>query len=353
LQGKETTLVVRKYASTLKHSVISLFEKIMTDWKIQELYQENKSNFLFTFPATGSTILFKGLDDTEKIKSIAGITRIWMEEANEFSQDDFNQLNLRLRGRDNLQMTMTFNPIDENHWIKRTFFDNRQYQDQTTIIKTTYKDNRFIDAVYTQELERYSKIDPNYHRIYAMGEWGIIDEARIFQNWEFREYPNELFTVYGLDFGYSQDPTAIVRVTVYEGCIYVDELVYQIGLNNAEIARLIKQYGYHSEPVVCDSAEPKSIDDLKKMGIRALGDDKGKGSINAGIDYLKRNTVFISPRSRNVEKENLHYRWKKDKNDNFLPVPESAHDHCIDAIRYALSLGLHERKSVSLDGVFF
>ena len=355
LQGKETILVTRKYASTLKHSVIALTRRILTDWGLAELFTENKSDQVFTFPHNGSQIIFKGLDDTEKIKSIAGITRIWMEEANEFAQDDFNQLNLRLRGRENLQLTMTFNPIDENHWIKKIFFDSRQYADQTTVIKTTYRDNRFIDSQYTQELERYANIDENYHRIYAMGEWGIIDEARIFPTWEFREYPEDkkLTHVYGLDFGYSQDPTAIVRTTIHGDDIYADEIIYQTGLNNADIARLIKQEGYYGEPVVCDSAEPKSIDDLKRMGIKAVPADKGKGSVNAGIDDLKRHVVYISPRSKNIEKENLHYRWKKDRLGNFLPVPEDAHNHAIDAIRYSRSIGLHEHVVQNLDGVFF
>lgn len=355
LQSKETILVTRKFGTTLKHSVIALFHQILTDWNLTELYTENKSDQVITFPHNGSQLIFKGLDDTEKIKSIAGITRIWMEEANEFSQDDFNQLNLRLRGRDNLQLTMTFNPIDENHWIKKVFFDSHEYYNQTKIIKTTYQDNRFIDEAYKDELERYKRIDENYHRIYARGEWGVIDEARIFQTWPFSEFPEtpRQIIVYGLDFGYSQDPTAVVRTTIANESVYVDEVIYHTGLNNADIARLIKQDGYHGEPVICDSAEPKSIDDLKRMGIRALSADKGKGSINAGIDYLKRHPVYISPRSRNIERENLHYRWKKDKNGNFLPVPQDAHNHSIDSIRYSMSLGLHERKAKNLDGVFF
>lgn len=352
-QSKETILVSRKYASTLKHSVIALFRRILSDWNLTEFYSENKSDQVFLFPHNGSQIIFKGLDDTEKIKSIAGITRIWMEEMNEFSQDDFNQLNLRLRGRERLQLTGTFNPIDENHWIKRTFFDSRQYDAQTTIIQTTYKDNRFIDQAYREELERYQIIDPNYHRIYARGEWGFIDDARIFKTWPFAEFPDKARVVYGLDFGYSQDPTAVLRTAVVDGDIYLDEIIYQAGLTNADIASLIKQYGYHGEPVVCDSAEPKSIQDLKNYGIKALAADKGKGSVNAGIDYLKRNNVFISPRSRNLERENLHYKWKKDRLGNFLPVPEAAHDHCADAARYAFSLGLHERTAYNLDGVFF
>jgi phage terminase large subunit len=355
IQGRETTLIVRKYASTLKHSVIALTKRILSSWSMNELYAENKSEQVITFAHNGSQLIFKGLDDPEKIKSIAGITRIWIEEANELSSDDFNQLNLRLRGRENLQMTLTFNPIDENHWIKKTFFDSREYEDQATIIKTTYQDNKFIDEIYKQELERYRKIDPNYHRIYALGEWGIIDEARIFQTWQFAEFPEMVDRViWGLDFGFSLDPTAVVRTWMNSvGEIFVDEVLYQTGLTNANISSLMKQYGYRGEVVICDSAEPKSIQDLKNMGIKAVAADKGKGSVNSGIDLLRRSTVYISPRSKNIERENLHYRWKKDRNGNFLPIPEDAHNHSIDAIRYAMSLGLHTRKGITLDGVFF
>jgi len=356
LQHQETILVVRKYATTLKHSVVALIERILTEWKIQELYTENKSESSFLFSSKGSKIICKGLDDTEKIKSIANITRIWIEEANELSKDDFNQLNLRLRGRDNLQMTMTFNPIDENHWLKKLFFDAKQYGADTTIIKTTYLDNKFIDEVYKAELERYAQLDQNYHRIYALGEWGMIDEARIFSTWEVRDFPDFAHPiVYGLDFGYSSDPAALVRTAIYKDEIYVDEIFYRIGLTNADIASLIKQYGYHHEVVICDSAEPKSIVDLKHMGINAYAADKGKGSINSGIDYLKRHAVYLSGRSGNIAKENLYYRWMKNKNGEFHnpPIPEDAHNHAIDAIRYSLSLGIHNRNTQSLNGVFF
>lgn len=355
LQSKETLLVTRKYASTLKHSVIALFRRILTDWNMENLFHENKSDQVITFPHNNSQILFKGLDDTEKIKSIAGITRIWMEEANEFTQDDFNQLNLRLRGRENLQLTMTFNPIDENHWIKKTFFDSSQYEDQTTIIKTTYQDNRFIDEVYKQELERYLNIDPNYHRIYARGEWGVLDDARIFRTWPFADFPEREARniVYGLDFGFSSDPAAVTRVAMWDGSLYVDEVVYQSGLTNNELAKLVKQDGYKGEPVFCDSAEPKSIRDLNLFGLKAFPADKGKGSVNQGIDFLKRTTIYISPRSRNIEKENLFYKWQKDKLGNYLPIPEDAHDHAISSIRYAVSSGVFLNPAKSMGRVFF
>ena len=139
IQRKETILVTRKYASTLKHSVIALTRRILTDWNLgAPLHRKQIGPGIHICAQRLTDHIQRTLDDTEKIKSIAGITRIWMEEANEFAQDDFNQLNLRLRGRENLQLTMTFNPIDENHWIKKLFFDAHQYEDQTTIPQDHY-----------------------------------------------------------------------------------------------------------------------------------------------------------------------------------------------------------------------
>ena len=255
-----------------------------------------------------------------------------MEEANEFAQDDFNQLNLRLRGRENLQLTMTFNPIDENHWIKKLFFDAHQYEDQTTILKTTYRDNRFIDEAYTQELERYSQMMRTYHRIYALGRMGRIDVSPYLPDMGIPRLPGRSEADGGAGPrlpGYSQDPTAVCRTTIKNGDIYLDEVIYQTGLNNADIARLIRQDGYHGEPVVCDSAEPKVHTTLKRMGIKALPADKGKGSVNAGIDYLKRNVVYVSPAIKRTSNGRTFITggrrivWATS-----CPVPEDAHNHC-------------------------
>jgi len=339
LQKKEKILVIRKVGTTLKDSVISLFVSILNDWGLSEYYKENKATQFIEFK-NGSIILFKGMDDPEKIKSIAGVTRIWIEEASELSQKDFNQLNLRLRGADNLQMTLTFNPIDEDHWIKHHFFDNKAIKEKTTIIKTTYKDNRFIDDDYKAELESYKFIDKNYYKIYALGEWGSISEGRIFQPWEvIDKFPEIDGAWYGLDFGFSNDPTAIVKTIRKKDRIYLDEILYRTGLTNDEIASYLFDSGYVDEPVICDSAEPKSIAELNKFGIYAIPADKKPGSIMAGIDYLKRNKILVTQRSLNIIKENKYYQWKEDKEGKIINQPKDWMNHSIDAIRYAYSLG--------------
>lgn len=171
LSGNETLLVIRKVGSTLNDSCVSLFKSILNDWQLSDFYTLNKVEKRITFN-NGSQILFKGLDDPEKIKSIAGVTRIWVEEASELDEADLNQLNTRLRGKNlkNPQLTITFNPIDENHWIKKSFFDVKR--DDTTIFKTTYLDNNFIDDDYKKTLEDFKVYDYNHYRVYALGDWG-------------------------------------------------------------------------------------------------------------------------------------------------------------------------------------
>lgn len=339
LQKPEKLLVIRKVASTLKDSVISLFTSILNSWGLQDYYTENKATQFIKF-ANGSEILFKGMDDPEKIKSIAGITRIWIEEASELSQADFSQLNLRLRGKEGLQITLTFNPIDEEHWIKSYFFDNATVNEKTNIIRTTYKDNKFIDEAYKAELEGYQYIDKNYYKIYALGEWGGITEGRIFPIWEqIDSFPEIDGFWYGLDFGYTNDPTAIVKTIKWRERTYFDEICYQTGMTNGDIANMFKSIGYFGELIICDSAEPKSIEELRRLGLNAIAADKGQGSIMAGIDYLKRQKILVSKRSLNIIKENKYYQWAQDKNGKYIAKPKDFMNHICDAMRYSYSLG--------------
>lgn len=353
LQRPEKLLVIRKVGTTLKDSVVALFVSILNSWGLEDFYTENKSTQFIQF-TNGSQILFKGMDDPEKIKSIAGITRIWIEEASELTQADFSQLNLRLRGKEGLQITLTFNPIDEEHWIKGYFFDNPNVNEKTDIIRTTYKDNRFIDEAYKAELEGYQYIDKNYYKIYALGEWGGITEGRIFQIWEqIERFPEIDGFWYGLDFGFSNDPAAIVKTIKWRDRIYFDERLYRTGLTNSDIADFLKSDGYTGEPVICDSAEPKSIEELRRQGINAIAADKGKGSILGGIDFLKTHKVLVTQRSTNLIKENRYYQWKQSNDGKFINQPKDWMNHLKDACRYAYSLGdfsgTQQSVSVSFD----
>ncbi len=172
-------LVIRKVGVTLRDSVIPLImEQVIPAIGAGSFFDFNKTDRELTNKITNSKMLFRGLDDPEKMKSIAGITRIWIEEASEINEMDFDQLNLRLRGKDGLQMVLTFNPIDENHWLKKRFFDKDD--SDVTIIKSTYLDNPFLDNDYKKNLEKYKTFDWNYYSVYALGNWGKLDSGAEF-----------------------------------------------------------------------------------------------------------------------------------------------------------------------------
>lgn len=176
LERKERILILRKVAATLKDSVIPLmWENILGGWNMQGDWIYNKSDRTMTNKINGSQIIFRGMDDPEKIKSIQGVTRVWFEEVTEFDEADINQVNIRLRGNSDLQLTGTFNPIDELHWLKKKFFDNPPKN--VTLIHTTYLDNKFIDEAYKLEIESYQTRDPNFYRVYGLGNWGRLTQG--------------------------------------------------------------------------------------------------------------------------------------------------------------------------------
>ena len=338
IEKKEVILVIRKFGTTLGDSVIRLVNHVISEFDLSGIVTENKTIKTHTF-TNGSQIIYKGLDDPEKIKSIHGVTRVWEEEASELTFEDFKQINLRLRGSENLQMTLTFNPINSEHWINKHFFCTPEIAKKTTFIKTTYKDNLFIDDAYKEELESYKDIDENYYRIYVRGDWGIASKGRIFPLWEqVSEFPAVDGRVYGLDFGFSNDPTAIIKHIELHNRLYVDEVCYQKGLLNSEIAKIIKEDDYMGEPVFCDSAEPKSIAELRLYGINAIAADKGPGSINEGINDMKSQKVLVTVRSKNIQRENMFYTWTEKKDGSIVNVPKDRFNHAMDAIRYSRSV---------------
>ena len=228
-------LISRKVAATNKTSTYALMIQLINDMGLNQIFKVNKTDMSITVKATGYMAVFKGLDDIEKIKSITfpkGIlTDIIIEEASEISQKDFDQLNIRLRGKAKvpLQITLLLNPISDKHWIKREFFDLRSYQKKSKvcILKTTYLDNKFIDEDYKAVLEGYKDIDYEFYKVYCLGEWGSYGNL-IFNNWSIQKCPyreEDFDSVYnGMDFGFSH-PQVIVRIGFKDGVMYTfDEL---------------------------------------------------------------------------------------------------------------------------------
>lgn len=343
-------LIVRNVQNTIRRSVYNEIVKAINSFKLGEYFQINKSELAITCTINDSQILFAGLDDPEKIKSVTPIkgviTDVWVEEATETDYKAVKQLDKRLRGRSKFKkrLTLSFNPILQDHWLYTEYFgiwdDGKQYaeKDDVSILKTTYKDNRFLTADDIAALE--NETDSYYHNVYTLGNWGVLG-AVIFKNWRVEDLSDIRKTFdkirHGLDFGFANDPNALID-THYDKSrkrLFLFGEEYTSDLTNDEIAEIVKPH-VGSRVVTCDSSEPKTIKELRLRKINAIGAKKGPGSVEAGIRFLQGLEIIICTSCPNAKAEFSKYKWREDKNGNVLPVPVDKDNHLIDAIRYAL-----------------
>lgn len=330
-------LALRKTQPAVRRSVFALFITYIRLWNLNSLCQINKQEMTITF-TNGSEILCMGLDDPEKIKSIEGVTGVWIEEATEFTQEDFIQLNLRLRGETPFykQIVISFNPISVTSWLKAYFFDPLNPVEKCTILKTTYKDNRFLDAEYIEVLEGLAAKDTTLHAIYALGEWGTL-KGLIYTNWEITDdFPEFVRNYkYGVDFGFNH-PSAILKIGEYEDYLFIDEILYERGLTNSELVEHAeKLIPDKTTEMLCDCAEPDRIKEFFLAGFNAQPCRKGKNSVKDGIDKVKSyKKLYITRRSVNTIKEIQTYKWKQDKDGNPLDAPVDFMDDAMAALRY-------------------
>ena len=348
LDGRNT-LVLRNVARTIRGSCWNELLKAITGHGAQPYLNISKSEMLIT-SYRGSQILFAGLDDVEKIKSITPakgvLTDIWIEEATEIARDDYKQLEKRLRGesRHSKRITLSFNPIFREHWLFTEFFGHwvdgaKEYKgDGLSILKTTYRDNRFLTEDDIKALE--DETDPYYKAVYSEGNWGTLGDV-IFRNWRSEDLSDMKKTAdklyFGLDFGFSSDPCAVVKLHYDKAHkrIYVLDEIYERGLTNTALAPILKEFvGNHY--VTCDSAEPKSIKELQNMGIKALGAKKGPDSIMHGIQWLQGHEIIVDIKAQHMRNELQLYQWRKDKDGASMRVPEDRNNHLVDALRYCL-----------------
>lgn len=338
---KHNFLIIRKVDRTIKRSVFTLMRNIISLWGLTEEFAINLTDKTIIYIPTGSQIMFSGLDDVEKLKSIEGVTSIWAEEATELNQEDFEQLDLRLRGNHGClkQIILTLNPISEQHWIKKVFFDDPI--DGVFTLKTTYLDNAFIDDEYKMVMENKKKTNPRYYSIYALGNWGTAEGLifnRVTQRVIREEEIKKLKCVQGLDFGYTNDPTAWHQSYVDDGrkIIYVFDGFYEKGMSNAEIADAIKAKMAHRHKTIADSSEPKSIDYISAKGVRMEGAAKGRDSVNAGIDFLLEYEIVVNAHLVEFMTEFNNYAWAIDKENKATNKPCDDFNHFIDSLRYAM-----------------
>lgn len=341
--SKRKILVIRKYGTTLKDSVFDLFLGMLSKWKILPYCKVNMSNYTIKLP-NGSMFLFKGLDDSEKIKSITDITDIFCEEATELSEDDFTQLDLRLRAlEDGLQIFVSFNPVSKVNWVYRKWFaDKNKVHENTLILHTTYKDNRFLPVSYIKALEEKQRTNYVYYKIYALGEFATLDKL-VFTNWHVEDFDHTKLQgelLIGLDFGFVNDTSALVASILDEEAkkIYVFQEWGAKGKTNQELAKVIKSLGFSKSVIIADSAEKKSIEEIKRDGITRIREStKGKDSVIHGVQMLQNYEIIVHPNCTELVTEFENYSWKKDKNTGlYINEPIDAFNHYIDALRYSL-----------------
>ncbi len=333
-------LIVRKVARTLRVSVFQLFKDVISVLDLMGQFKINKSDMTITNLKNNSMLLFFGLDDVERLKSIAGITGIFIEEASEVAQGDFEQLNLRLRGETKYykQIILAFNPISVTSWLKKYFFDSGV--NNCFILKTTYKDNRFIDEEYKKVIEslRYSNYD--LYKVYGLGEWGVLKGVIFPKITIVDEMPEGLENVgVGIDWGFV-DPTVIVKGGFIGNDLYLDEILHRTGMVTREIIKYIPREEY----CYADNAEPDRIEECRRDGLWVQPANK---EVMAGINRVKSFNIHITKRSSNLIRDFQTYSWKQDREGNQLEIPDHFHSDGCDAVRYYVHTATQGRASPS------
>ncbi len=334
-------LVTRKVRRTIKDSCFALLCFYIHAWGVAHLWDINKSDFSFSYKPNGNRIICVGLDDPEKVKSVFDPTSMWHEEPTELMPGDLTQLNLRMRGEfpNYKQHILSFNPVTVRHWLKRRFFDEQVAN--CVRLKTTYKDNKFIDDEYKAELEA---LTGNDHEVYARGNWGSLRGA-IYSPWPQPEtWPTSFDEeIWGLDFGYN-NPMALVRIGLRDQRSYLTEEVYARGLTTGDLISRMRQVmaaptvpgGLKRDLIYADAAEPDRIEEIRRAGFNVRPARKGQGSVVAGINFVKNLEIFTRSGNENINAENDSYVWKEDAYGEPLDEPADDNNHAMDAIRYAL-----------------
>lgn len=353
-------LYVRKTANTLEHSCFADVKWAVSRLGLDDFFSFFSHPLKVVYNPTGQSIFFKGCDDPTKITSISAGSHVLdfaiFEEASEISKEsDFDTINECLRGQMPegyfKRVFVLFNPWSGKHWLKSRFFDTPDSDDKIALTRT-YECNEFLDASDLQLFEEMKKNNPRRYKVAGLGEWGI-SEGLIYDKWIKSAFDvsalakkDGVRACFGLDFGYTNSPSAFCCMLLDEvgKCIYIFDEFYKKGLTNQEIANLIIKKGYAKEVIFADAAEPKSIEELRRSGVYNIrAAQKGKDSINNGIQYIQNFQIVVHPNCVNFLSEISSYSWAKDKNGECTNVPEKEDDHLMDAMRY----GLQPNKALS------
>jgi len=328
-------LCVRRTLASAKKTTMELFENEAEKLGVPFELKRQDSIAEYSF---GSRLYFVGMNNKEDIMRIKGMTDIdiiWANELAELREEDYKQLLLKLRGGKGKyhQMISDFNPIGTSSWIFKRMFKTDDYAGIRKI-RLTVEDNPWVEREYVEYLDKLKEQDPNYYKIYRLGEWGDIEGA-IYTNWDIvQNLPTKIDEIiYGLDFGFN-NPTALLRIYLAEQEFWIEELLYKTHLTNARLIEEMGTLGINAtDPIYCDSAEPARIEEIRRAGFNSHPSDK---DVKAGIDFLKSKKLHILEGSANAIGEFTSAAWAKDKDGAWMEMPVKFKDHCPDAARYAI-----------------
>lgn len=345
-------LVVRKTYNTLKDSCFAELRWAINTLGVSKYWECKTSPLEIIYLPTNQKIYFRGLDDPFKITSITTekgvLCWLWIEEAYEIdNEEDFDILQESIRGKVPKglfkQITLTFNPWNEKHWIKKRFFDCND--NNILAITTNYMINEWLDNADKKMFEYMKKNNPRRYQVAGLGEWGVTN-GLVYENFFEMDFDVEeikkrknIVSIFGLDFGYTNDSTALfcglVDIDIKE--IYVFDELYKKALTNFKIYQEVFNMGYIKEVIVADSAEPKSIEELRELGINKIrAAKKGKDSLNNGIQYIQDFKIIIHSKCKNFLNEICNYTWSKDEMGKSINRPIDKYNHLLDAMRYAI-----------------
>ena len=345
LREKRRVMICRRYGTTMRNSVFKLFKDVIESFKITHLTRIKESDMSITLP-NGSEIIFVGLDNEEKLLSIAGITDVFIEEVYEVPKEIVDQLNLRMRGKaPNQQIYMAFNPISAKHWLY-DFCEGSTRPESSIYSQSTFRDNPFLPDEYVKALEDMYRTNPNKARVFCDGNWGADVEGLVYKNHVLSGFDiNELIKQglevrVGIDWGFV-DPTTVV-VSLFDKSkkeIYIIGEFYKRGATLEEIKDGIIGLGISKQKMYCDGAEPDKVDYLRRNGFNAVSAKKGAGSVKAGISFLQDMKIICHESCVNVAAELENYVYLKDKKTGQYIEDSYDHDfsHTMDALRYSYS----------------